>query len=227
MTHRLRADVNKKLRTKKSDDDFKTWVNKQLDEIVTRKRIDVGETASGNRKYIPYNPDNIVKTMTRELRGGEGYNYGPGSIRAMYANELKSLSAVKARRNQIISAEQFDEIKDESGKKVSKALIDLQPFYRFDSNSFTYEGDATSAIAEGPAAWKEAFEITEESRKIITDLIEYLRTLPTEYFETKVGRAVDIKEFSYAIVPSDASSDIPKLLREKGIQVKRYKSKRQ
>ena len=66
--------------------------------------------------------------------------------------------------------------------------------------------------------------IREESRKIITDLIEYLRTLPTEYFETKVGRAVDIKEFSYAIVPSDASSDIPKLLREKGIQVKRYKA---
>ena len=56
--------------------------------------------------------------MTRELQGGEGFNYGAGSVRSKYANEMKTVEAVKSRRDQIVSAEDFAKIKDESNKKT-------------------------------------------------------------------------------------------------------------
>ena len=46
--------------------------------------------------------------------------------------------------------------------------------------------------------------------------------MPTEYFEAKAGRAVDLSEFSYAVVPKGTPSDVLTILRENGIKVKRY-----
>lgn len=218
----LRKDISAKLRTKKAEADFKIWADAQLESLATSKKIYTGLTAAGNRKYIDYNLTNIVKQMTRQLQGGEGFNYGAGSVRSAYANEMKTVESVKNRRDQIVSAEEFDRLKDESNKKLTDALEQLKPYYRYGAEDFGYNSDASSAIAEGPSGIREAFDLDDKGRKIVADLVGYLRNMPTEYFEAKAGRAVDLSEFSYAVVPKGTPSDVLTILRESGIKVKRY-----
>lgn len=218
----LRKDIAAKLRTKKAEADFKTWAEAQLEKLATSKKIYAGLTPAGNRKYIDYNLANIVKQMTRELQGGEGFNYGAGSVRSKYANEMKSVEAVKSRRDQIVSAEEFAKLKDESSKKLEETLEALKPYYRYSAEGFGYYDDASSAIAEGASGIREAFDLDAEGQKIVGDLVSYLKNLPTEYFEAKASRAVDLSEFSYAIVPKGTPSDVTNLLREKGVKIKRY-----
>lgn len=218
----LRKDISAKLRTKKAEADFSAWAEQQLKSVSTDKKIFAGLTSAGNRKYIDYNLANIVKQMTRELQGGEGFNYGAGSVRSAYANEMKTVESVKNRRDQIVSAEEFSKLKDESNKKLTDALEQLKPYYRYGAEDFGYTSDASSAIAEGPAGIREAFDLDDKGRKIIADLVGYLRNMPTEYFEAKAGRAVDLSEFSYAVVPKGTPGDVLAILRENGIKVKRY-----
>lgn len=218
----MRADIDKALRNKKLSEEYQAYVTEQFNSIKTGAKIFKGFTDSGNRKYVEYNIENIVKEMTRALQGGEGFNYGAGSLRAKYANEMKTVKQVQARREQIVSPAEFEKIKDESQNKVVDALDELRPFYKYDSTRFGYMDDAISAIGEGPKGWREAFNLDDDSRKIITDLIDYMKTLPTEYFETKIGRAVQLSEFNTAVVPKNAPADVLQILKNAGVKVKKY-----
>ena len=46
--------------------------------------------------------------------------------------------------------------------------------------------------------------------------------MPTEYFESKVRRAVDLDEFSAAVVPKNTSPKAMKVLENAGIEVQTY-----
>ncbi len=219
----MRADIDKAFRNQKLSEEYKSYVTAQFNSIKTGAKLFKGFTYSGNRKYIDYTLENVVKEMTRQVQGGEGMNYGAGSLRAMYATEMKTVKQVQARREQIINKADFEKIKEESQNKVIEALDALRPYYKFDSKGYGYADDASSAIAEGIKGQREAFNLDADSSKIIKDLVTYLRTLPTEYFETKIGRAVQLSEFNTAVVPKDTPADVMKLLTDAGVTVKKYK----
>jgi len=220
----LRDAVSKKLRPKKLRAEYEAWVTDEFNKMVQGKRLFKGFTYSGKRRYIPYTVENILKEMTRQLQGGEGFNYGAGSVRAAYAKELKTVSQVQKLRDRIVSNGELKEVKEESQNKLIEALDALRPYYKYDATSSGYMDDASNAIAEGPSGWREAFNMDEDSRKIITDLVEYLRTLPTEYFETKMQRLVGLEEFKYAVVPRGTRKDVVDLLKGRGMTVRFYKN---
>ncbi|WP_272962283.1 hypothetical protein [Alcanivorax jadensis] len=221
-TDQLGRDIAKRFRTKKTQADFEKWARDTFSSMVDGKKLFKGFSPSGNRRYSDYTLTNVVREMTRELQGGENFNYGAGSVRAAFANELRRVTDVQARREQIVSPEEFESVKDESRQKLTDALEALKPFYKFDADGFGYLGDASSAIAEGRRGQAEAFELNDESRAIIDDLTSYLRELPTEYFEAKAQRAVDFSEFDIAVVPKGTDRDALKVLRDAGMKVKYY-----
>lgn len=216
----FRAAIARKLRTDAQSQAFSRWLEAQAKEFITGQQLQL----SPSRK-IPYTLDNVVAQMTKELRGGEGFNYGGGNIRAMNAAEIKSIREVQNRRDEIVSAEDFKLKKDESGDRLSQTLEQLKPFYKYDAESWGYMDDATRAIADGPKGWRQAFRITGPSEKIIRDYISYVKNLPTEYFETKMQRAVGLSEFSAAVVPNDTPADVIKILEDAGLTIKKYNQK--
>ena len=163
--------------------------------------------------------------MTGKLNNGENFSYGAGSVRSVYANELKTLKDIQARREKIIPKEDFEKIKEESNQVFSDAIENLRPYYKFDADSWNYTSDAANAIADGAASIKEAFGTNKAAKKIIDDLTYYLSNLPTEYFEAKAQRAVQFNEFDTAIVPKDANPEAVKVLRDAGVKIKRYDQK--
>ena len=215
-------DLAKKNQNKKLRSDFKEWMNETYADMLVKRQLFKGYTPAGDRKYAEYTLNNVVREMTRTLQGGEGFNYGVASVRSRYANELSTKEKVQAVRDKIISSDEMSKIKDEAAEKFEKALEELKPYYKFDSDSWGYGSDVAEAITQGPSGVREAFGNSPEARKIIDELGKYLASLPTEYFEAKVQRAMDFSEFNTAIVPKSASKKTVDTLKSKGLKIRRY-----
>ena len=221
----LSKDLTEKMRSPLIQRRFEKWATDKFNSLVDGKVLFKGFTPGGSRKYAPYNLENVVKEMTGKLNNGENFSYGAGSVRSVYANELKTLKDIQARREKIIPKEDFEKIKEESNQVFSDAIENLRPYYKFDADSWNYTSDAANAIADGAASIKEAFGTNKAAKKIIDDLTYYLSNLPTEYFEAKAQRAVQFNEFDTAIVPKDANPEAVKVLRDAGVKIKRYDQK--
>jgi hypothetical protein len=219
----LRAKIRSAFKTRKAESTYEAWAKEKFNEIKTGARLFKGFTNSGNRRYIDYNLDNVVKEMTASLQGGEDFNYGTGSVRSIYANRLSSVKAVQKSRDKIISPKEFAVLKEQSNDRFEKLLEYLKPFYRFDASGWGYGGDASRAIAEGDKGLREAFDLDADAKKRVRQFIEYLADMPTSYFEAKAQRAVDLSEFSVAVVPSGTSQKALDILKSKGLKVVTYK----
>lgn len=224
-TYALREDISKKMRNKKLSDEYAKYIESKFNSLIEGKRIFKGFTPSGNRKYADYTLANVVKEMTKKVQGGEDFNYGAGSIRANYAKEYETIGELQKDRDRIVTDKEFQELKDESNEKLSDLLDYLRPYYKYDSNSWNYMNDASAAIAEGPKGLREAFDLDAESKKQINEFIDYLRSMPTSYFEAKVGRAMQLSEFHTAVVPRGVSKETVQALKDAGLKIKRYDSK--
>ncbi len=221
----LSKDLTEKMRSPLIQRRFEKWATDKFNSLVDGKVLFKGFTPGGSRKYAPYNLENVVKEMTGKLNNGENFSYGAGSVRSVYANELKTLKDIQARREKIIPKEDFEKIKEESNQVFSDAIENLRPYYKYDADSWNYTSDAANAIADGSASIKDAFGTNKAAKKIIDDLTYYLSNLPTEYFEAKAQRAVQFNEFDTAIVPKDANPEAVKVLRDAGVKIKRYDQK--
>jgi len=209
-------------------DEFKAWVRSNFAPIITAEQIST-ETASGNIRKLPHNLENVVKILTRKVRDGEGFNYGVGNLRSVIAKQFRSVKAIQQDRDRIITGEQMDAVK----KEIDSEFIALAGKFRDDSrwkdsNEF---GSLERGIdilkevaAKGPRAladWLDA-----PSPEIAQDAVAFLtklKNLPTEYFETKIGRAVQLNEFTAAVVPDNAPAAALDVLTKNGIALTTYK----
>jgi len=221
-TGKLRSDIDKKMRVKKTRDEYDQWVTDQFNDMVKGKRLFKGFSPIGNRKYIDYNMQNVVKEMTQQLQAGEASFYGSGTVRSAYANEMKTIKQVQARRDQIVSEGEMTEVKQESSDVLEDTLDKLKPFYKFDADSWGYAEDAGTAIVEGRKGLNEAFNMTPEAQEIVDDLTEYLTALSSSYFETKIQRPVGFGEFNTAVVPKGMNKSALKVLKDAGLKIKTY-----
>lgn len=221
---KLTQNILKKIRQKKHAEGLDAYITDLSNDFTKGKQIFKGFTPSGNRKYAPYTLDNVVREMVGNIRGGEGYNYGAGSVRAKYAKELKSIAQIRKAKEQLVSKKDFEQVKEESSDRLNEVLGQMEQYYKFSTNSFGYMNDASEAIGEGPRGWNEAFNMDADARKILTEYTAELEAMPTEYFEVKAQRAVDLSEFDTAIVPTGTPKKALEILKKKGIKVKKYKA---
>lgn len=200
-----------------------------LVEVEADERIFQGYTNSGNRKYIPHTLDNVVKILKKELRGGEGFNYGVGSVRAQYTPQFRTLNAIRKEKGRLTTREDFEKVKTEVDKEFWDLGERLKPFHPA-SSSFGF-GDAVSLMMSDaakmglPRALREnGFEdVSPEVAAEVADYFNKLRNLPTEYFEAKITRAVDIGEFAAAVVPDSVKPEARAALEKAGVPVYEYK----
>lgn len=208
------------------------WLQTKLQKYDVRERIFQGFTYSGNRKYKAHNLENVVNILKKELRNGENFNYGAGSVRSVLTKKFRSIKDIKKQSGKLVKSEQeaesFNKFKEES----NNALFDLAEKYKnnytYDKDNFGYADRFSEALIEGaknrniPKALKEWGWENIDDYKPIYDFFEKLANAPTEYFEAKIQRAVDLSEFSAAVVPNTISAKSRKILEEKGIKVYEY-----
>ncbi|MDD3884562.1 MAG: hypothetical protein PHW66_06455 [Gallionella sp.] len=204
---------------------------KLMREVGASERIFQGFTNSGNRRYIDHTLENVVKILKKELRGGEGNNYGVGSIRSQYTPQFKSIAQIRKEKGRLMDKASFEQVKEEVDNDFWKIVESLGQFSSRGSE-FGF-GDTVSsimydAVKQGiPRALKEyGIEgVTPEAMQEMADFMNKLRTLPTEYFEAKILRDVDLSEFSGAVVPEGTSQEVIDALHERGVTDIRYYDK--
>lgn len=213
--------------TKKRAGQYKLWVQENYAGLIAGRFFETRD--SGRRKE--YTMQNLVREMTRTIRDGEGYMYGVGSLRSNVAKKFRSIADMQASRDSIISDEEMNAIKDEVSDEMF-ALGEKFARYHPSGSDFGWMDIFTQFlkdVAIGRPAdlreWQNEIFTEPVPDDLLTEAREFLdklRDLPTEYFETKMQRAVSFDEFEAAVVPDDTAPDVIARLKEYGLRVEKY-----
>ena len=198
-----------------------------LSNAGAAEKIFMGFTYSGNRKYIDHNIENVVKILKKELRGGEGFNYGVGSLRAKFTPEFKSIKAIRDNKDRLMSSAEFDKVKSEIDDEfVAIATgLDLSLDQAIEVFEDVPRMGAKRAIERALKDYKGGGEASADQVSDVAEFVVKLRNLPTAYFEAKILRNVELSEFSGAVVPDNVDPQVIEALKSRGItDIRTYKA---
>lgn len=199
-----------------------------LDEMGAEYKFFKGFTNMGNRRYGAYDLETVVKQLKSEMKEGEGWNYGAGSLRSKAATKFKSLKEIQKNRHRIVPESEMDAKKEEMNNRLWELADQYKQFYKYDADAFGYTDQFTNALMDGLKNRNLRRELQEygfegiDDYSPITDYLDELRNQPSEYFEAKPQRAVSLREFKAAAIPSDASQATRDILRRHGIRTIEY-----
>jgi len=220
-TWKFNEEVRQRIRDLKPE--FESWsanMDNTLAEagVTPTERIFKGYTDSGNRRYADATLDNLVKEM-KGGAGAEGFFYGVGNIRAVATPKFKNFEQVKAARENIVSSKDFEPVK----KKINEAFEDLTDRMRNLEGNNNYAYKPEDALYELGQVKNVNFldkiykDVPEALKADVQIFMNKVKSMPTEYFEIKPQRAVQVSEFEGAIVPKDAPQKSIDYLKSQGI----------
>jgi tRNA G10 N-methylase Trm11 len=205
--------------------EFDAYVSDVLLNIADLKMRD-GSTNLGRPRYKDYTLENVIKKMKSQMKEGESFNYGAGTLRAKTAKKFKNLKDIQSSRNRILERESLTQKKQEMEERLSELASEYKPFYKY--SRFSQE-TFTEAIAEGlqrrnlqkvMEEW--GFDVGGKDLSPIVQYVNELVSLPTEYFEAKPQRAVSLREFKIAVVPNTISPEARRVLEKNRLQIFEY-----
>lgn len=188
-----------------------------------------GFTDAGNRRYAPLTLENLVREMKGNIRGGEGFGYGAGSVRAAITPQFSNLKDIQNARGSIISDAEFEPLKEGMNHRLIELASEFYPYSKYQGNQFIHTDDFASMLGDyrgSSMRLKEHYkpdlpeELLEKTREFMRDL----RTMPTEYFEAKPQRAVGIGEFKGAVIPDDVDPAARAILEKHGLSITPYET---
>ncbi len=216
--------------------DFQRWMKRQRDKLVAEgggfsERIFDRYTYAGDRRYKPATLENVVKKM-KGGAGGENWS-GAGQMRAMVMPKFKSLDEIKKARGRI-SLEKFKKAKDDTDQlhadlqgeardymeqyipDVGYSTIDeLTEDLVKGQKIFNYFGDNAQNLEKYQRFIAKMPESLKQKAK---ELREAYQAMPTEYFEIKPQRGVELSEFGGAIIPETMPKYLTQILKDSGIK---------
>ena len=207
------------------EQEFNAYVASKFEAIGAKEKIFQGFTNGGDRKYTPHTMENVVKILKKELRGGENFSYGVGSLRAKYTPQFKSIDQIRGAKGRLIDKASFEAVK----KEVDDELVAIsdQLGLSIDQTIEVFE-DAPKlgvprAIDRAFKDYKKGGVADDAVQQRVAQFLNRLRNLPTEYFEAKILRDVSPAEFKGAVVPDDLSADAMAYLKQNVENIRTYK----
>ncbi len=210
--------------------DLKREAASLLRKSGAEERIFKGYTNNG-RSYTPHTLENVVKILKKDMVGGESFNYGVGSLRAKFTPKFKSIADIKKNEGRLVTPENFAAIKKEIDDEFFSIVEELRP--RAGSGvSFGFADKVINVMEDAPkvgiAKALEEYDLDglddTDIIESISDFLNKLKTLPTEYFEVLHARAVGLNEFDVAVVPDDTDEKAINALKRHGLDVEKYQS---
>jgi hypothetical protein len=217
-------------------DKFAKWKQDQIDTYFQPEEYFVTnpdyDRYSETSKLKPYTADNVSQWMSRRsgVNQENTMTFGAGNVRASTAERIKSLSDVRRRKKSLMEPDAVTEVKQTASMMLDDLQEALRPYYKYDAGSFSFFNDVGEMISlSEKRGLKSAMDeigferVPDDLLKEITDYKDYLRSAPTEYFESKPQRPVQLQEFSGAIVPEGTPQSTIDFLKQKGLQIETYK----
>ncbi len=195
------------------------------------ERIFKGFTPAGNRRYAAHTLDNVMKEMRWEAR--DAYHgasmYGMGAIRARIAPRFKNLKAVVEARGRLVGDDEFKKAKEEIETAFIKLSEKLGKHRKgYDPKDFgmldRVGEDLIDYSRRGRRGLDDFYDdVPEALLKEMDELVTAIKKMPTEYFEVKPNRIMQVDEFSGALVPDDVGEDVIARLNRMGVnRIEKY-----
>ena len=194
-------------------------------ERVWRGRSDI----TGSERWSAATVENIVKEMKKGA-GQEHTVQSMGSIRSQVSPKFKSLAEIKKSRDKVVSKEDFRKAKDELSDEINSVKDDIYAVvdehyggdYRSLSPGLASESLIKDILISTPRKLDYdaglVDKIKPETIEKARVLRQKMKNMPTEYFEAKPRRGVELSEFKGALVPKDMDSTIKKILKKSGVK---------
>lgn len=210
--------------------DYRPIAKKMLEDAGAEEKLFRGFNYNGNRTYKAHTLENVIKILKKEIRGGENFNYGVGSLRSKYTPQFRNVEQIRRAKDRLVSHDKFEEMKKDIDEKFWGLADRLRPYYEHDGNSFGFGDTVINALGDaakdGLQRSLREYDFDNVPDDILADTrnyLESLRHLPTEYFEAKHLRGVGLPEFHTAVIPHDASPEVRDVLKRRGIETVEYK----
>ena len=216
-----------------------------------KERLFVEYRPDGRQIYLPATLKNFVKLMRKKKGAGQEAMFlqGMGQLRAKITPTFRTISEIKAERSRITDTAEFTKQKEElenlyedTLELVGKIADDV--FRKAEAKSFvTGKPSTIKEVTVDMRTTEELFEDimlgrlgtheysknydkplreNKELQAKVKELREKLISLPTEYFEAKPMRGVQLDEFVGAIVPKDISPQVEAILKKNGLRIEKY-----
>ena len=230
------SGTNAKIDEKIEGSDYKQWFENLFSGIEGQSGIRNGRdifTPSGNRRsfsqtHDPLTVDNIVKAMRKENQTGQGA-FGGGSILGASAQEYGSIAEIKRNAGRLGEMEKAEH--DAVKERINDTFWDIAKRYANGKDII----DAQEAIAEavskneskaGIARYLKQYDYVYNYTDSIGDEIialrDYIRSLPTPYFESKPRRGVGFDEVAVFVIPRNADIKLKQELLNRGYNIAEY-----
>lgn len=214
-------------------------------EYDAKKQLWVSGTLGSWDAHIEdFNLQNIAALMSSQstVRGevDQSSASGVGALGAALADRFQSLQDIVNSKDRIVSREAFldarRELYDARFEVVEKIKQDIEktgwmesqgvpdwglvPDAWFDSIMidayFGYTDNIDAAIGDTNV-------ISEETLQSAVELLDAINTTPSHYFEAKIQRGVEFKEFKSAVYPKEATpQNVVDYLKEQGVELHPY-----
>lgn len=225
-----------KIDAKIDENDFKQWLQDLFKGIEGKKGLRNSKdlfTPSGKRRsfeqlHDPVTIDNVINIMRKGDQSGLGA-FGTSNIQGASAQEFSSIEEVRANKDRIgkMSEEEHREIT----KKINDEIFEIGERYAQGKDII----DAKNTLVEAVAKYENKSQIAKYlkqfdyvytySDSIVEDIIalrDYIRSLPTPYFEAKPRRAVGLDEVAVYVIPNNADAKLKKALLDGGYSIAEY-----
>jgi hypothetical protein len=217
---KARKDIDS--RVSENSESFNAYIKNQKKKLSSGKVFEKWNPDTGTSKKFEANLANAVKLMKGTIRGGEGFNYGVGSIRAQATPQLKNLSQIQNRRGQIVGEDEMTMVKEGFNSRLDNLYDSLKGNWAYGSEpNYSDFSEGVEAAAKGDFA--DFKGLSSNQKDELNGFFTELANAPTNYFEVKPQRAVSINEFYGAAVPINTSKSVIDGLKSRGLKVVQYK----
>ena len=245
VTTKTEADyeATKEAIKKAAGDGYYAWVDSLFKGIEEKSGIRNNTdyfTNSGNRRswealHWENNLENVIKVMKSQDNGVAAFFSGQ-AIWGVSAKDYRSIEEIKADTDRLkqLPEDEYNEIKEGFGDRLSEIARCIMD--KTERNHFIAVDNAMECIVDalrhsktksGILNYLKQFKhltVTETNVEDIVSLVTDISNMPTEYFEAKPKRAVELNEIATAIIPDNTSDSTKARLDNIGIKYVEYES---
>lgn len=221
-------EVEDYIKTNNLTDEFNTWLEGKEKEYGIKEVIFDGFTPSGNRRYVPNTLENVSKIMKKQGRNGAtGISVSFQNFAASLMPSYGTLKDIRSKKGLLTSDyEDLDKFNEKWLKVFFELGMKCQPDATGTFDDYGLARLSEAAKTSDPQAYlKKEYNVdfSEEDTKRLKEMVKAIKEeSPAMYFETKFERPVGFNEFSSAVVPTTASSEVKQALKNAGVQIYEY-----
>lgn len=219
--------------------EYKEWLTNLFSGIEGSSGIRNSKdlfTPSGKRRsfsqlHDPVTIDNVIKVMRKQGQTGQGA-FGTGNIQGASAQEFGSIAVMKENSDRLGVMDEAEH--EEITQQINDRIFEIAKRYSngkdlMDAQTTIVEAVSKNETKAGIARYLKQFDYvykyTDSIGDDIIELRDYIRSIPTPYFEAKPQRAVGFDEVAVFVIPRDADIKVKQELLNKGYSIAEYDPK--